>query len=300
MNGINVASIDSRYSFIIDGVSYIGNPRSNTAMYVGLKVQSLLSNLKQCTECLVFAETGIIADEDIKQNNCVVFADNPQYEYAKFVNQFAKSEEKRDSRRHYNLTDIGYYVGDNVKIPEDCYVEPGSLIGHDVIIGKSVHILAGAVIKHSVIGDNCIINENAVIGAKGFTMTQDESGNKYRIPTLGKVVIGSNVEIGACGNISCGSAGDTIIEDYAKIDALVHIGHDVHIHKNVEITAGSIIGGFVDIAESSFVGINSCIRNRRTIGANDVIGMGSVVTKSVDCNETVVGNPARKFVHKDD
>ena len=300
MNGINVADIDSRYSFIIGGVSYVGNPRSNTAMYVGLKVQSLLSNLKQCTECLVFAETGIIADEDIKQNNCVVITDNPQYEYAKFVNMFFKLEEKIDSRRHYNLMDIGYYVGDNVKLPDDCNIEPGCLIGHDVIIGKNVHILAGTIIKHSVIGDNCIINENAVIGAKGFTMTQDDNGNKYRIPTLGRVVIGSNVEIGACDNISCGSAGDTIIEDYAKIDALVHIGHDVHIHKNVEITAGSIIGGFVDIAENSFVGINSCIRNRRTIGSNDVIGMGSVVTKSVDCNETVVGNPAREFMHKDE
>ena len=127
-------------------------------------------------------------------------------------------------------------------------------------------------------------------------MAEDESGNKFRIPTLGKVVIGNNVEVNSLTNISCGSAGNTIIEDNAKIDSLVHIGHDAYLGKNVEIPAGAIIGGFVILEEGSYVGINATLRNRIKVGKNAFIGMGAVVTKSVEDDVTVVGNPAKPFV----
>ncbi len=77
-------------------------------------------------------------------------------------------------------------------------------------------------------------------------MTQDREGNRTRIPSL---IIGDFVEVGVSDNISAGSAGNTVIEDHVKLDALVHIGHDAHIKKNVEITAVSIVGGFDVIGE---------------------------------------------------
>ena len=70
------------------------------------------------------------------------------------------------------------------------------------------------------------------------------------------------MEIGAYDNISAGCCGDTIIEDYAKLDVLIHIGHEAHIHKNVELIAGTIVGGFADIGDNAYVGMNSSIRNR--------------------------------------
>ena len=87
------------------------------------------------------------------------------------------------------------------------------------------------ILEDAVIGDNFVACEDSTIGTNGFTMTEDESGNKFRIPTLGKVVIGNNaaVEIYSLTNISCGSAGNTIIEDNVKIDSLVHIGHDAYL-----------------------------------------------------------------------
>ena len=140
-----------------------------------------------------------------------------------------------------------------------------------------------------------LCNEQAVIGANGFTMATDRNGNKLRIPTLGGVRIGNHVEVGAHDGISCGSSGNTIIEDYVKLDALVHIGHDVHLEKNVEITAGVIIGGFCTLGEEAYAGINSCLRNRRTIGSNVTIGMGTTVIRDIPANTTVVGNPAREL-----
>lgn len=165
-------------------------------------------------------------------------------------------------------------------------------------IGDNARIYAGSVIKNSIIGNNVIVNEKAVIGANGFTMANDEDGNKIRIYSLGKVIIGNDVEIGTNDNISRGSGGDTIIEDSVKLDALIHIGHDVHLHKNVEITAGAVIGGFVDAQEGAYVGINAVVRNRVTLGSNSFIGMGATVTKSVNNGVIVVGNPAKPFDKK--
>lgn len=280
----------------VNGVSYIGNPKPHTAMFVSRKAESLLNNLCGVSSCLVFAEKGMQVDADILQNNCFVFSDCPQREYARFANDLYRERLANEKKRKYEYTKEGYYRGENVKIGSHAYIEPGCLIGHDVIIGDNALILSGAVIKKAVIGNNVIINEKAVVGAFGFTMTEDEYGNKFRIPTLGNVRIGNEVEIGAHDNISCGSGGDTVFEDYVKLDALVHIGHDVHLGENVEIVAGSIIGGFTEVERGAYIGINSSVRNRIVIGKNSVVGMGSTVTRSVKDDVTVLGNPARIYV----
>ena len=243
--------------FLVEGVSYIGAPRTNTAMFVTCKVGHLIQNLSGIAGCLVFAETGIEVPKEISENNSIIFTDLPQYDYAVFVRQFAEMRFERERKRKYIFTENGYYIGENVKIGENAYIEPGVFIGHDVIIGKNARILSGTVIKNAVIGDNFFANEKAVIGTSGFTMTVDRQGNKMRIPTLGKVIIGNFVEIGTQANISCGSGGDTIIDDHVKIDALVQIGHDAHLMKNIEITAGVILGGFVNIGENAYIGINA-------------------------------------------
>lgn len=284
------------YGINISGVSYIGKPQSNTAMYISKKVAALICNLEEVKNCLVFAEDGIDVPSNILNDNCFVFSNSPQREYAKYATKIADSIFIANNQRKTTLTSDGYYIGENVTIGEGTHIEPNCIIGHDVEIGKNAYIMAGTVIKNAMIGDNFVSNEYAVIGAYGFTMINDEDGNKIRIPTLGKVHIGNNVEIGAHDNISCGSAGSTQIDDNAKIDALVHIGHDAHIGKNTEITAGSIIGGFVYTGDNVFVGINSCVRNRKTIGDNTVIGMGSVVVRNIENDCTVVGNPAGQLV----
>lgn len=296
MMKFNVSRILEGKSFEIIGMSYIGAPRSNTAMFITKKVKHLLSALEPVNECLVFAEQGVEVPQTLTNKHAFFFSDKPQLAYARFANQFAEERFEEEKKLKFNLMPGGYYVSADVNIPEDAYIEPGCVIGPDVQLGKYARILAGTVIKHTTIGDNFLANEFALIGANGFTMAEDEAGNKFRIPTLGRVIIGDNVEVGAHDNISCGSGGNTVIESYVKIDALVHLGHDVLLKKNVEITAGGIIGGFDNLDEHSYVGINAALRNRINVGENVIIGMGSTVTKSVDANVTIVGNPAKLFV----
>lgn len=282
----------------IVGASYVGEPKDHTVMYISKKVTHLVSRLNGIKGSLIFAERGMEIPKEIQGKNQFVFTDNPQREYAEFVQSYAKKRFEEDRKRRYVMTSGGYYVGENVTIGEDSLIEPGCLIGHDVVIGRNAYIMAGVKIKNAMIGHDFVAAENAVIGAYGYTITRDSEGNKMRIPSLGKVIIGDFVEVGVCDNISVGSAGNTVIEDHVKLDALVHIGHDAHIKKNAEITAGSVVGGFDTIGEDVFVGINACIRNRVALGSSSLIGMGATVTKNVNDNEVVVGNPAHRLESK--
>lgn len=289
---------NGKYHFSISGVSYIGNPLSNTAMYISKKVERLLENLKNVRECLIFAEDTIEVPAELSVENCFVLCRSPQKEYAQFVTNWAAEMDSENRKRKYTLAPGGYYVGDNVTIGRDAYIEPGCVISHDVTIGDRAVIKMGARIENCTVGDDFIACENCTVGTTGFTMADDDDGNKMRIPTLGRVIIGNHVEIGALTNVSRGSAGNTEIHDCVKLDSLVHIGHDVVLHRNVEIPAGAIIGGFDELMEGAYVGINAVLRNRIKVGEHAFIGMGAVVTKSVEANTTVVGNPAKPFERK--
>lgn len=280
----------NKCGYNIIGASYAGAPRNNTMMYISKKVEYLVENLTNVVECLVFVEDSIYIDSIVLEKNCIVFCKNPQLEYAKAATEFIKSTTKRNV---YRLTDEGYYLGENVRIGENACIEPNCVIGRNVIIGDNAIILSGAVIKHAIIGDNFLCNENAVIGDFSFTMAVDENGNKYRIPSLGRVIIGDNVEIGACNDVAMGACGDTIIEDNVKLDGLVHIGHEAHLHKNTEITAGAIVAGFVEMEENSYLGVNSSIKNRTHLGRNSLVGMAANVLRNVEDGAVVAGNPAK-------
>lgn len=292
INNIN----DLGHNTNVDGASYVGRPLSNTVMYATKKVEHLLNNLTSVEGCLVFIEDSVIVPESVNANNTFIKSSMPQKDYAKFVQKLFDKRLKEEQQIDIHYAPEGYYVSDSATIGENAIIEPGAFIGHNVCIGKNAYIKSGAVIKNTIAGDNLVVCENATVGTTGFTMATDDNGNKMRIPTLGKVEIGNDVEIGALSNISCGSAGNTVLKDYVKLDSLVHIGHDVSVGENVEFPAGAIIGGFVEIGDNAYVSINTTVRNRIKIGDNAFVGMGAVVTKSVPDGVIVVGNPAKPFV----
>lgn len=278
----------------IIGVSYVGRPRSNTAMFIVKKVEHLLQNLYSVNKCLVFIDDKILVPEDLNCKHNFIRTSHPQKDYADFVNEYYEKECNEAKHRKYRNIG-GAYIGENVKLGKNVFIDVGCVIGHDVVIGSNSEIFANSVIKNAIIDEGFILREGAIIGSEGFTLTKDDANNWYRIRSIGKVKIGKNVEIGVNTCVARGTADATYIGDYVKIDALVYVGHDSHIGKNTEISAGGIVGGFVETEENVSLGFNSCVRNRILIGDGSVIGMGATVVKSVNKNDIVIGNPAKSM-----
>ena len=147
-------------------------------------------------------------------------------------------------------------IGAGVRIGARCYIGPGTVIAHDAVIGEDSRIVAGAFIGHHVeVGARCIIQPGAVIGGDGFGFAP-EKGTWIKVPQLGSVIVGDDVEIGANTTIDRGALGDTVIEEGVKLDNLIMIAH------NVRIGAHSALAAAIAIAGSSVVG-KRCILGGR-------------------------------------
>lgn len=205
-----------------------------------------------------------------QEKKCLIVTSNPRLQMAKLSHLF-------DYKKISNIAIPYTYIDKNSKIGENTDVAPGVIIYAGVTIGK-----------------NCIIHAGTVIGADGFGYEQDpKTGEWFKIAHLGGVIIGDNVEIGANTCIDRGTLGDTIIEDGVKIDNLVHIAHNVHMKKNSVVIAQSMIAGSCIIEKGAWIAPCSAIREGRTIGKNALVGLGSVVVKNVEDDQTVMGVPAK-------
>lgn len=173
-------------------------------------------------------------------------------------------------------------VADRVELGEGVVVEPFCVIDDDVRIGRGTIIRSGARLFPRVhIGDESAIGANTVIGHEGYGFVRDAEGNKTRMPHLGGVVIGSRVEIGALVTVPGGTIAPTVVEDYAKIDDHVHVGHNCRVARGASVTAAVLIGGHAVIGEEAWVGMNSSIRPGRRVGSHALVGMDASVQQDL-------------------
>ena len=139
-------------------------------------------------------------------------------------------------------------IGARVRIGARCFVGPTSVVRHDASVGDDTRLVARAFIGHGVvIGARCIIQPGAVIGADGFGFA-NEKGTWIKVPQIGTVTVGDDVEIGANTAVDRGAIEDTVIEEGVKLDNLIMIGH------NCRIGAHSALAGHVGIAGSTTLG----------------------------------------------
>ena len=139
-------------------------------------------------------------------------------------------------------------IGEGARIGADCVIMEGCSIGAGAVIGENVRLYPRVVIYHGcVLGNNIIAHSGVVIGADGFGIAMEE-GRWLKIPQIGRVVIGNDVEIGANTTIDRGALDDTVIEEGVKLDNQIQIAH------NVRIGAHTAIAGCVGIAGSATIG----------------------------------------------
>jgi len=187
----------------------------------------------------------------------------------------------------------GSYIGSKVKIGENVTIYPNVTILDECTIGKNTVIWSGAVVRERChMGNDCIIHPNATIGADGFGFRPDPERGLVKIPQIGNVILGNNVEIGANSCVDRGKFSSTILGDGCKIDNLIQIGHNSKLGRFCIMAGQSGLAGSVTLGNGVLIGGSASITDHVTIGDGAIIGGGSGVTKDVPAGSTLLGYPA--------
>jgi len=194
-------------------------------------------------------------------------------------------------------------------VPEDCDVGPNAVIQRGVTLGRRCLVGANTVIAAGVeIGDDCRIGANVTlshcvigsrvvlhpgvrIGQEGFGFAPDKGG-PIKVPQLGRVIIGDDVDIGANTTIDRGSGPDTVIGPGSMIDNLVQIGHNVILGRCC-ILAGQVgISGSTRLDDFVMVGGQGGLAGHLHVGSRARIAAKSGIMRDIPAGETVCGSPA--------
>lgn len=168
-------------------------------------------------------------------------------------------------------------------------IESGVQIGAHAYVGREVRIMKGAnVYPHvtlydgTIIGQRSIIHSGVVIGSDGFGIAMDRSSGRWiKVPQVGRVLIGNDVEIGANTTIDRGAIGDTVIEDNVKLDNQIQVGHNVQIGESTAIAGCVGIAGSTKIGKHCLIGGGAGIAGHIELVDNVVVSGMTMVTKSI-------------------
>jgi len=202
------------------------------------------------------------------------------------------------------IVDENVSIGKDVCLDAHVRVREGAVIGDGAIIYSGVHIGRGVQVGEQtviypnstirelcVIGKRCILHSNSVIGTDGFGFAP-VGGIKAKIPQVGIVRLGDDVEIGANSAVDRATCGETVLEDGVKIDNLCQIGHNVRIGKHTTISGASAIAGSTTIGTNCTIGGQTGISGHLEIGDNVMSGGGTLILQSVPSDTIVSGRPA--------
>lgn len=177
--------------------------------------------------------------------------------------------------------DANVVIQPGASIGAHTYIGAASVIGENVRIGERCFLNANVTIySNCIIGDDCILHSAVVIGADGFGFVKDRDGY-YKVPQLGRVRIGNNVEIGASTTIDRGALLDTVIGNGVKLDNQIQIGHNVEIGEHTVISACSCIAGTVKIGKFCLFGGSVGIRDNIEITDHVMITGRTLVSHSI-------------------
>ena len=290
---------------VVDGISPIGATEDRALYFINKEVTAELCDTFAAREgCIVVVLTGSSLSGTL--NNCVVLeAEDPRLELAKVLKFILEEQRVTSFVSERKIAPSAVLspqaiVDGVVEFAEGVLIEPFCYVGPDVKIGRGSIIRSGARIHSRVtLGENSIIGSNSVIGHQGYGFVRNNAGNKMRIPHLGGVVIGSNVEVGALTTVQSGTIEPTIIEDFAKIDDHVQVGHNVRLGRGVSLTTGVVIAGHAQVEEEAWLGINSSIREGRRIGAHTLVGMDASIQQDL-ADDSVARAPRPDVRMRDD
>ena len=275
----------------IKNISSIKNAKPDDlsfCYYEGGKAVDLISKSKAGAILCKKSLRGLVHP---RQGAQLIFLDKPRYVFVNLANKISVKQKMVGISPSAVISKTAR-IGDRCYIGEYTVIGDNCEIGNDTIIYDKVTL-----VKDCSVGDRCVIHSGVTLGDDGFAFERDEN-NLYRFPHFGRVLIGDDVEICANSHVAKGSLSDTVISDGTKIDALVHISHNVFVGKNCEITAGAVIGGSAEIGNSTWIGLNATVKDQIKIGNNVIVASGASVIHDVSDHDIVAGVPAKSIKNK--
>jgi UDP-3-O-[3-hydroxymyristoyl] glucosamine N-acyltransferase len=187
----------------------------------------------------------------------------------------------------------GCYIGPEARIGAGSRIGAGCMLGRGVVLGAGCLLYPGvSIYDDCIVGARAIIHSGAVIGSDGFGFAREADGSWVKIPQVGRVVIGDDVEIGANTTIDRGAIDDTVIEDGVKLDNQIQIGHNVRIGAHTAIAGCVGIAGSTRIGRRCMIGGAADIIGHLNIGDDVIISAAAFVTKSISQPGVYSGAPA--------
>lgn len=236
----------------------------------------------------------ISADEKATLNTNGLIVKDPYVVYAHIAGLLYPSSAATEQGIHHSgIVDSSCQIHPTAYIGANCvisagavigantYVGPGCIIGKNVTIGEQGYFFANVTVYNGVvIGDRAILHSGTVIGSDGFGFAR-EDGKWLKIPQVGTVRIGNDVEIGANTTVDRGAIEDTIIDDGVKLDNQIQVAHNVHIGAHTVIAGQTGIAGSVRIGKHCTIAGQVGIVGHLDIADYVIITGQSFVTHSI-------------------
>ncbi|KZK76204.1 UDP-3-O-acylglucosamine N-acyltransferase [Pseudovibrio sp. W64] len=190
------------------------------------------------------------------------------------------------------VVEVGAVIGAHVVIGAGSRVGPNAVIAANCQLGENCSIGANSSLQHAVLGDRVIIHPNVSIGQDGFGFAMGPGGH-IKVPQLGRVVLGNDVEIGAGSCIDRGANRDTTVGDGTKIDNQVQVGHNVNIGKHCVIVSQVGISGSSSLEDYVVLGGQTGVSGHVRIGMGAQVAGVSAVHDDLAPGGRYGGVPAR-------
>lgn len=186
------------------------------------------------------------------------------------------------------------YIGDDVTIGDNVRLYPQVYIGDHVCIGDNTTLYPGVkLLDGCQVGTNCIIHAGTVIGSDGFGFALEQnSTSRRKVPQVGNVIIGNDVEIGSNVTIDRATMGSTRIGNGVKMDNLIQIAHNVEIGENSVVVAQAGIAGSTKIGKNVILAAQAGLVGHISVGDGAIIAAQAGVAHSIKEKEIVLGSPA--------
>ena len=297
---VSVAELVRRFGGEVSGAADRGIRGLATLHSAGPSDLSFLSAAKYRAEAAVTRAGAVVvaaAQADVLPPGCVrIVVGDPYAHFAAIARWFAEQVSPAVAPAGVHASACvapGASLGDGVRIAAHCVIDDGARIGDGAVLGAGCVIGPGAVIGAGTVlapnvtvyhdcsvGARGIVHAGTVIGADGFGFAR-EQGRWAKIPQLGAVRIGDDVEIGANTCIDRGALEDTVIEDGVKLDNLIQIGHNCRIGAHTAMAGCTGVAGSTRIGRHCTAGGSAMILGHLEIADHVHISAATVVSRSI-------------------